>query len=170
MDVLNNIKNVASTVQTTTETITGIPIQLHYQKNLIDAVKPDNTEKLRIPASAKLYCIKKLEWEKTKSNIIYILLPIIILIILIILYFTGIYNNPGMLYIYTPIMICWYIFYLNFYKYKRSIEWNKILLKINNTNEFNELTNIESIEELIEKIDTIFDNILKNKLSIEKKK
>lgn len=154
-----NIKNVASTVKNTAETVINIPIQLHYQKNLIDAVKPDNTENLRIPASAKLYCINKLEWEKTKSNLWYELIPIIILIALIILYFTGIYNNPGMLYIYTPIMICWYIFYLNFYKYKRSIEWNKILLKINNTNEFDNLLNTNSIEN----IDNIFYKILKNK-------
>jgi hypothetical protein len=149
-----NIKNVSETVHTTTETITGIPIQLHYQKHLIDAASllDDNQ---RQKASARLYCINKLEWEKTKSNIIYILIPIIILIALIILYFTGIYNNPGMLYIYTPIMIFWYIFYLNFYKYKRSIEWNKILLKINNTNEFD--TNS------IENIDEIFYKILQNK-------
>lgn len=157
-----NIKDVAETVKTTTETITNIPIQLHYQKNLIDAVKPDNTEKLRIPASAKLYCINKLEWEKTKSNIMYTLFPIIILIILIILYFTGIYNNPGLLYIYTPIMICWYIFYLNFYKYKRSIEWSKVLLDINTTNSFDNLLN----EELIENIDKIFYQILEKKNKI----
>ena len=69
-----NIKNVASTVQTTTETITGIPIQLHYQKHLIDAASLlDNNERQK--ASTRLYCINKLEWEKTKSNIIYILLP-----------------------------------------------------------------------------------------------
>jgi hypothetical protein len=149
-----NIKNVASTVQTTTETITDIPIDLNYQKHLIDAASLLNDNQ-RQKASARLYCINKLEWEKTKSNIIYILIPIIILIALIILYFTGIYNNPGMLYIYTPIMIFWYIFYLIFYKYKRSIEWNKILLKINNTNEFD--TNS------IENIDEIFYKILQNK-------
>ena len=157
-----NIKNVASTVQTTTETITGIPIQLHYQKHLIDAASLlDNNERQK--ASTRLYCINKLEWEKTKSNIIYILLPIIILIILIILYFTGIYNNPGMLYIYTPIMICWYIFYLNFYKYKRSIEWNKILLKINTTDKF-DTNSIENIDKIFYQI---FYQILENKNKID---
>lgn len=152
-----NIKNVASTVQTTTETITGIPIQLHYQKHLIDAASllDDNQ---RQKASARLYCINKLEWEKTKSNIMFTLLPITILIILIILYFTGIYNDPVILYIYTPIMIFWYIFYLNYYKYKRSIKWNIFLLRLNTTDKFDKLLNIESIEE----IDNIFYQILEN--------
>lgn len=157
-----NIKTAAETVQTTTETITDIPIQLYYQKHLIEAasnVKDNQRQK----ASAILYCINKLEWEKTKSSLWYILFPIIlliaILIILISLYFTGVYNDPVILYIYTPIMIFWYIFYLNYYKYKRSIEWSKVLLDINNSKEFDNLSNIESIE----KIDKIFSQILKNK-------
>lgn len=167
-----NIKTAAETVQTTTETITDIPIDLNYQKHLIDATNQvyDNQ---RQQASARLYCINKLEWEKTQSNIMYTLCPIIILIILIIifviLYLYGIYNDIlGILFwicIYIFIMISWYTFYLNYYKYKKSIKWNKVLLRLNTTkefdklNDFNELTNIE----LIKKIDEIFYQILKNK-------
>ena len=145
-----NVKQAAETVQTTTETITGIPIQLHYQKHLIDAANQVDDNQ-RQKASARLYCINKLEWEKTNSNIMFTLLPIILLIAILIifvsLYFTGIYNDLlGILFwigIYLLIMLAWYAYYLNYYKYKRSIEWNKILLKINKTNKFNNLSNIE---------------------------
>ncbi len=156
-----NIKTAAETVQTTTETITDIPIDLNYQKNLIEAANQLD-DKQRQKASARLYCINKLEWEKTQSNIMYTLCPIIILIILIILYFTRMYNDPVLLYIYAPLMALWYIFYLNFYKYKRSIEWSKVLLDINTTNSFDNLLN----EELIENIDKIFYQILEKKNKI----
>ncbi len=149
----NIASNIAVDVK---ETLTRKEIQTAYQKNLIDAANnmDDNARKL---ASVRLYCINKLEWEKTKSNFVYIIFPIIILIGLLIFYFSGKIDTVP-IYIYIPIMISWYIVFYTFYKKYKLIEWNKILFNIN-TNPLNieDITDKSSGNITIETIDKFYD-------------
>jgi len=156
-DFTKTANNVSDIVVDAHETLNRKDIQTAYQDHLINATNnmDDNARKL---ASVRLYCINKLEWEKTKYNFGYIILPIIILIVLLILSILG---KIDIVYIYIsiPITILWYIFYNVFYKKKKLIEWNKILYKIN-TKDLNigYITDKDSEDITIETIDKFYDD------------
>jgi hypothetical protein len=155
--------NIASDIAVDVkETLTRKEIQIAYQKNLIDAANNMIDNNVRKLASVRLYCINKLEWEKTKSNFVYIIFPIIILIGLLIFYFSGKIDTVP-IYIYIPIMIVWYLFYNTFYKKYKLIEWNKILFNIN-TKPITDIIKIEDIT--IKSIDKFYDSKYFHKLSI----
>jgi hypothetical protein len=162
----NNASNLAVDVN---ETLIRQDIQTKYQTHLINAANNMNND-VRKLASVRLYCINKLEWEKTKSNFIYSILPIIILIVLlIVLLILSIFEKIDIyryIYIYSisiTITILWCILYNIYYKKKKLIEWNKILFNIN-TNNITDNLNIKDIT--IKSIDELYDSKYFHKLSI----
>ena len=151
-DFTKTANNVSDIVVDAHETLTRKNIQTAYQDNLINATNnmDDNIRKL---ASVRLYCINKLEWEKTKYNFRYIILLIIILIVLLLLYIFVKIDIYIYLFISIPIMILWCLLY-TFHKKYKLIEWNKILFNIN-TKPITDIIKIEDIT--IETIDQFYD-------------
>lgn len=156
----DNIQKTSESALNVQKVVTDIPIDLSYQKNLIDAANQVNIQQ-RKEASARLYCINKLEWEKTKSNLWYVFLPIVLgLVILIILYNSNKLNVISII-LFICIFLFWYLFYTLFYRYRKLIKWNTMLLKINtNTEFFSTISADDSVTELLNKCNVFFNQIL----------
>jgi len=164
-DFTKTANNVSDIVVDAHETLNRKDIQTAYQDHLINATDNMNND-VRKLASVRLYCINKLEWEKTKSNFRYIILLIIILIGLLLLYIFGIIGIVGIS-ISILITILWYICYNIYYKKKKLIEWNKILFNINTkVLKIEDITDKESGDITIKSIDELYDSKYFHKLRI----
>jgi len=163
-DFTKTANDASNIVVNAHETLTRQDIQTKYQTHLINAANNMNND-VRKLASVRLYCINKLEWEKTKFNFRYIILLIIILIGLLLLYIFGKIDIYIYIFISILITISWCILY-TFYKKKKLIEWNTILYKIN-TNPLNikDITDNES-EDITKTMDKLYEILLSYKNNI----